>query len=148
MSQISEEIRARVRASANNQCGYCQSLQKYVLGILEIEHIIPKAAGGSDEEENLWLACRLCNSYKGSQTVGQDPQNDCKTKLFNPRTQKWSRHFAWINNGFAWINNGTHIIGITACGRSTVLAMQLNNPYAVTVRQAWIAAGWHPPTES
>jgi HNH endonuclease len=68
VSQISEEIRARVRASAQDRCGYCQSLQKYVLGILEIEHIIPKAAGGSEEEENLWLACRLCNSYKGVQT--------------------------------------------------------------------------------
>jgi len=48
VSPISEEIRMRVRADANNQCGYCRSLQKYVLGILEIEHIIPKAAGGSD----------------------------------------------------------------------------------------------------
>ena len=46
MSQIAEAVRTRVRAQANNQCGYCHSLQKYVLGILEIEHIIPKAAGG------------------------------------------------------------------------------------------------------
>ena len=75
MSQISEGVRTRVRASANNQCGYCQSLQRYVLGILEIEHIISKAAGGSDEEENLWLACRLCNSYKGAKTQGKDPES-------------------------------------------------------------------------
>jgi HNH endonuclease len=141
VSQISEAVRARVRASAQDRCGYCQSLQKYVLGILEIEHIIPKAAGGSDEEENLWLACRLCNSYKGIQTQGQDPESDRNVKLFNPRFQQWTRHFTWINNG-------THIEGITACGRATVIAMQLNNPYAVPVRQAWISAGWHPPTES
>jgi hypothetical protein len=141
VSQISEAVRVRVRASAQDRCGYCQSLQKYVLGILEIEHIIPKAAGGSDEEENLWLACRLCNSYKGIQTQGQDPESDRNVKLFNPRFQQWTRHFTWINNG-------THIEGITACGRATVIAMQLNNPYAVPVRQAWISAGWHPPTES
>jgi HNH endonuclease len=141
VSQISEEVRTRVRASANNQCGYCQSLQRYVLGILEIEHIIPKAAGGSDEEENLWLACRLCNSYKGVKTQAKDPETDQNINLFNPRLQKWTSHFIWINDG-------THIAGITACGRATVLAMQLNNPYAVTVRQAWISAGWHPPTES
>jgi HNH endonuclease len=141
VSQISEAVRARVRASAQDRCGYCQSLQKYVLGILEIEHIIPKAAGGSDEEENLWLACRLCNSYKGIQTQGQDPESDRNVKIFNPRFQQWTRHFTWINNG-------THIEGITACGRATVIAMQLNNPYAVPVRQAWISAGWHPPTES
>ncbi|WP_260441293.1 HNH endonuclease [Microcystis sp. M31BS1] len=36
--------------------------------MLEIEHIIPKAKGGSDDEYNLWLACRLCNGYKGRQT--------------------------------------------------------------------------------
>ena len=109
-----------------------------MLGILEIEHIIPKAAGGTDDEDNLWLACRLCNSYKAAQTQGQDFVSNRKVKLFNPRQQKWSRHFAWINNG-------THITGLTACGRATVLALQLNNPYAVTVRQAWISAGWHPP---
>jgi HNH endonuclease len=140
VSQISEAVRARVRASAQDRCGYCQSLQKYVLGILEIEHIIPKAAGGSDEEENLWLACRLCNSYKGVQTQAQDPESDRNVKLFNPRLQKWTRHFTWINNG-------THIEGVTACGRATVIAMQLNNSYSVTVRQAWISAGWHPPAE-
>lgn len=55
-SQISEELRTKIRVEANNQCGYCRSLQKYVLGILEIEHIIPKALGGSDNEEKS-MAC-------------------------------------------------------------------------------------------
>ncbi|MDF2387929.1 HNH endonuclease [Nostoc ellipsosporum NOK] len=137
-SQISEEVRARVRALANNQCGYCRSLQKYVLGILEIDHIIPKALGGSDDEENLWLACRLCNNFKGIQTHAIDPVTNRKVKLFNPRKQKWSRHFAWTNNG-------THIVGLTACGHATALALQINNTYAVTVRQAWVSAGWHLP---
>lgn len=138
MSQIPEEVRIRVRAQANHQCGYCRSHQRYILGVLEIEHLIPKAAGGSDEEENLWLACRLCNSYKGTQTYAKDPVTNRNVKLFNPRQQKWSRHFAWTVNG-------THISGLTATGRATVLALQLNNPYAVTVRQAWVSAGWHPP---
>jgi hypothetical protein len=140
MSRIPEEVRTRVRERANNQCGYCLSLQKYVLGILEIEHIIPQAAGGNDDEHNLWLACRLCNLYKGVQTQAKDPVTNRLTKLFNPRRQKWVRHFAWVDNG-------TRIIGLTASGRATVLALQLNNPYAVTVRQAWVSAGWHPPTK-
>jgi len=140
VSQIPEEIRVRIRTEAKNQCGYCRSLQKYVLGILEIEHIIPKAAGGTNDEENLWLACRLCNSYKGTQTYAKDPETNRKVKLFNPRQQKWPYHFTWTNDG-------TQIVGITACGRTTVLALQLNNPYAVAVRQAWVSAGWHPPAE-
>lgn len=137
---LSEEIRTRVRVQAGDCCGYCRSLQKYVLGILEIDHIVPKAAGGSDDEDNLWLACRLCNSYKGVQTRAKDPVTDRNVRLFNPRQQKWSRHFVWTNNG-------TYITGKTTCGRATVLALQLNNPYAVTVRQAWVSAGWHPPTD-
>jgi hypothetical protein len=48
----------------------------------------------------------------------------------------------------AWTDNGAYISGLTATGRATVLALQLNNPYSVTVRQAWISAGWHPPTEN
>lgn len=87
-SQISEELRARVRTQAKNQCGYCRSLQKYVLGVLEIEHIIPKALGGTDLEENLWLSCRLCNAFKGVQTHGRDSVTNRKVKLFNPRQQK------------------------------------------------------------
>ncbi|OKH10767.1 HNH endonuclease [[Limnothrix rosea] IAM M-220] len=138
MSYIPEELRQRVREAANNQCGYCKSLQKYVLGILEIDHIIPKAAGGSDEENNLWLACRLCNSYKGTKTHGIDPATNTTVALFNPRTQKWSEHFMWEREGVL-------IRGTTPCGRATALALQLNNPYAVMVRQAWISAGWHPP---
>jgi 5-methylcytosine-specific restriction endonuclease McrA len=65
--QISAAVRARVRAAAHNRCGYCQRSQRYVLGLLEIDHILPEARGETDAEENLWLACRLCNSFKGTQ---------------------------------------------------------------------------------
>ena len=51
--RISEVVRARVRAQAGDRCGYCLSRQDYVPWPLEIEHIIPKAKGGTDDEENL-----------------------------------------------------------------------------------------------
>ncbi len=139
-SYIPENVKTRVREAAKHRCGYCQSLQKYVLGVLEIEHIIPKASGGDDNEENLWLSCRLCNSYKGIQTRATDPISEQSIPLFNPRTQKWSQHFTWSEDS-------AYIIGSTPCGRATVLALQLNNIYAVTVRQAWTTVGWHPPQE-
>ena len=41
--------------------------------VLEIEHIIPRAVDETDDEENLWLACRLCNNAKGIKTHGYDP---------------------------------------------------------------------------
>lgn len=135
---ISERMRDRIREQAGNRCGYCQSSQAYVLGQLEIDHIIPIAEGGSDDEDNLWLACRLCNSHKSTQHYGFDPDTSEQVRLFNPRHQIWREHFTWSEDA-------TRIIGITPCGRATLIALQLNNPIAVTVRQNWVKAGWHPP---
>lgn len=135
---IPETLKKQIRLDAKNRCGYCLSLQKYVLGILEIDHIIPQAKGGTDKRSNLWLACRLCNGYKGVQTTALDSKTGKKTQLFNPRQQQWSQHFQWSNNG-------TQIEGKTAIGRATVSALQLNNFIAVTVREQWVKAGWHPP---
>jgi hypothetical protein len=133
-------LRNRLRSQTGDRCGYCRSHQRYVLGLLEIEHIRPLARGGTSDEENLWLACRLCNSYKGTQLEGFEVITRQVVRLFNPRTQKWSEHFRWNETG-------DQIIGMTACGRVTVTALQLNNVLAVTVRRAWISAGWHPPQE-
>ena len=41
---INDALRKQIRAEAENRCGYCLSLQKYVLGKLEIDHIIPQAS--------------------------------------------------------------------------------------------------------
>ena len=138
---ISAEARARVRAAAGDRCGYCRSPQHLVLGPLEIEHTIPAARGGTDDEANLWLACRMCNNFKGTQTHAVDPLTGRRVRLYNPRKQRWTRHFHWSVDG-------TQIIGRTASGRATVVALQLNNVIAVMVRRAWVSAGWHPPVES
>lgn len=69
---VSAELKAQIRQQARNRYGYCLSLQQYVLGTLEIEHIIPKSAGGSSREDNLWMACRPCNSHKADRTHGID----------------------------------------------------------------------------
>ncbi len=137
---LSAAVRARVRAAARHRCGYCQSAQRYVLGMLEIDHLIPKARGGTDAEANLWLACRMCNSFKRTQTTVRDPLYGRRVRLFNPRRQRWARHFQWSEDG-------TRILGRTACGRATVLALQLNHVMAVMVRREWVAAGWHPPED-
>lgn len=140
MSKIPKEVQRRVRAQARNRCGYCISSQKYILGLLEMEHIHPEALGGTDDEENLWLACRLCNGFKGIQTHGRDPITGRRVKLFNPRRQQWKRHFTWSADG-------TRIIGLTVCGRATVIALKLNNLLAINVRREWVKAGWHPPED-
>jgi HNH endonuclease len=137
---IAESVRQRVREQAKNRCGYCQSSQQYILGVLEIEHIIPTAKSGASVEENLWLSCRLCNGHKGVQTHAPDPVTQTVVALFNPRVQVWSEHFTWNDDG-------TIIIGRTPCGRATVIALKLNNEIAVSVRSNWVRAGWHPPKD-
>lgn len=106
--------------------------------VLEVEHIVPKAKGGTDDEDNLWLACRLCNNAKNTQTHGTDPLTGQRVRLFNPRIQRWKRHFYWSDDG-TWMN------GRTACGRATVAGLNINNEIALVVRRNWVSAGWHPP---
>lgn len=113
MSYIPDATRQAVRREAGDRCGYCLAHQDYVLGRLEIEHITPTALGGSDDESNLWLACRLCNLRKGVQAHAVDPQTGSIARLFNPRTQSWAEHFSWSADG-------TRISGLTPCGRATV----------------------------
>lgn len=108
---------------------------------LEIEHILPLAKGGDSDEDNLWLACPICNKYKGSQTEAIDPQTGTLFPLFNPRQQIWHEHFAWSVDGLT-------VLGKTAVGRATVSALHLSNDLnALLVRSYWVQAGWHPPQD-
>lgn len=138
MSKVSDSIRQEVRKRAKNRCEYCLSSQEYVMGILQIDHIIPVAKGGKNDKTNLCLACELCNQYKWVQIESQDLETGNIVSLFNPRQQKWSEHFTWSEEG-------TEMRGLTPCGRATVNALKLNNTLAVMVRKNWVKAGWHPP---
>ena len=135
---VSRSVAQEVRIRAENRCGYCLARQEYVPWPLEIEHIIPISKGGTDDESNLWLACRSCNLYKSNQVQARDPISGRRVRLFNPRDQVWRRHFRWSEDG-------VFIVGLTVCGRATVIALNLNNLVAITVRRNWIIAGWHPP---
>ena len=108
--------------------------------VLEIDHIIPEARGGTSVEENLWLACPMCNSHKADRQEALDPESRAMVALFNPRAERWEEHFEWIEDG-------TIIQGKSPQGRATVMALQMNHPDIVAARRLWVIAGWHPPTE-
>jgi hypothetical protein len=138
---IPVEIERRVRKDAQNRCGYCLSPQRLVMARLEIEHIIPIAKGGSNDESNLWLACPICNRYKSDKTTGTDAETGEIIKLFNPRIQVWFEHFFWTEDGL-------QIVGKTPTGRATVKALHLSDDAdALEVRSYWVLAGWHPPKD-
>ena len=137
---ISAALRQRVAAAARFRCGYCLTSQQIIGPLLEIDHIVPEAKGGTNDEENLFLACPLCNSYKAAHQEATDPESRLTVPLFNPRTAVWTEHFEWIEEGAI-------IRGMTPTGRATVTTLNMNHPDIVAARRLWVVAGWHPPAD-
>jgi hypothetical protein len=136
--RISTELRRQVCQDAGGRCGYCLSAEKFLGIALELEHLLPESAGGMTERDNLWLACRRCNSFKSDRCLAIDPVTSETVALFHPRRDVWGEHFRWSLDGI-------RIIGLTPSGRATVEALQLNHPLIVMTRELWVRAGIHPP---
>ncbi len=56
--------------------------------LIHVDHINPVKHGGSDDADNLCLACYKCNAHKGYDLVGFDPQTGELTRLYNLREQR------------------------------------------------------------
>lgn len=82
---VSPAKRKAVAERARNLCEYCFSPRKFSPQSFSVEHILPKSKEGSDELENLALACQGCNSYKSDKTKAIDPLSGRKILLYNPR---------------------------------------------------------------
>ncbi|HEY52595.1 MAG TPA: HNH endonuclease [Caldilineae bacterium] len=137
-SRISAKLRQQVAEDAGHHCGYCL-LDEVLSGVsLAVDHIIPIALNGGTTRDNLWLACRSCNEFKGSKIQAEDPVTGQLAPLFDPRRQDWSTHFRWSKDK-------TEIEGLTPTGRATVDALRLNRPALVHSRRRWVSVGWHPP---
>jgi hypothetical protein len=67
---------------------------------------------------------------------GLDPQTGKIVQLFNPRWQKWVRHFAW---------KGPWVVGKTPTGRATVTVLRMNLPHRRRLRALLMQAGLFPP---
>ncbi|MGB0387208.1 MAG: HNH endonuclease [Ardenticatenaceae bacterium] len=133
-------VRRRVAAFSRYRCAYCQTSQRIIGPLLEIDHIIPQAHGGTSDEENLIWACPMCNGHKSARVQAMDLQSGMMVPLFHPRLDEWIEHFEWVENG-------TVIRGKTPKGRATVIALNMNHPDVVGARELWVSAGWHPPTD-
>ncbi|MEK6333343.1 MAG: HNH endonuclease [Acidobacteriota bacterium] len=120
--------KARVRERAGNACEYCHLHQSdSPLAVLHIEHVIPKTHGGSDELDNLALACIDCNLHKGTNLTGIDPKTGAVTELFHPRRHDWTEHFAW---------HGIYLIGSTPIGRTTIRVLNMNSEDQLALRSS------------
>jgi hypothetical protein len=137
---VSWALRRRVAERARSRCEYCGLQEDLCPATFEVDHIIPRALDGATEAANLCYACPVCNNAKRSQIIARDPRTGRRTRLFDPRRQRWGDHFRWSSDG-------GRIVGKTMTGRATVQALEMNRPRIVHVRLLWAAIGLHPPKE-
>jgi hypothetical protein len=140
---VSEQTRKFLRQRAKYLCEYCHSPEYLSPDRFTIDHIMPQSLGGSDELDNLALACHRCNERHYNFTVATDPKTQEQVPLFHPRQQQWSDHFIWTKDGIK-------ILGTTPTGRATSDRFDFNDerrdePSIQVARGFWVEAGWHPP---
>ncbi|MEO1445641.1 MAG: HNH endonuclease [Cyanobacteria bacterium J06635_11] len=141
---INNDLREAVRERAKYLCEYCQSSERLSASRFTVDHITPRSLGGSDNFENLALACRRCNERRYNFVASIDPNTQKTVPIFNPRLQDWDEHFAWSNQGVV-------IKGLTPIGRATCIRLDLNDtryPEEDSIRETrrfWIQTGRHPP---
>ena len=134
---MDESLRAFAWERAGGRCEYCRLHQDdYELLTFHVEHIIAKQHGGSDDADNLCLACAQCNWAKGPNLAGL--LGGKLYSLFNPRKQNWRRHFRWEN---------TLLVGRSKTGIVTVQVLNINDPARVMLRENLRFEGRFPPEE-
>lgn len=126
-----------VEERARGRCEYCLNPVWISSQPFNADHIIPVSKGGKTGIDNLAFSCG-CNDYKGNRTHAVDPQTNRLVPLFNPRRQKWVRHFAWSDDLL-------YVTGLTATGRATVEALHLNRQKLLNLRRLLLTSGEHPP---
>jgi len=132
-------LRDEVWQRAASRCEYCQLSQAFIDVSHEIDHVIAEKHRGPTTLENLALACFHCNNHKGPNIAGVDPVTKEITRLFHPRQDDWSEHFAW---------QGPVLVGLTPIGRCTVDVLEINIRHRVLHRQALIDEGVFPPASN
>lgn len=137
MSAIPLSLRQLTIQRAANRCEYCGISQIGQVATFHIDHIVPSARGGETLADNLALACVSCSLRKGARQAIKDPETGKEVLFFNPRQQVWKEHFAW---------KGVKVVGLTAKGRATANALDLNRATMLAIRAEEEILGRHPPS--
>jgi hypothetical protein len=126
---ITEATRSEVEHRAQHRCEYCR--KRFLAERAEVEHIIPRARGGTDSLANLALACARCNSNKSTAADVIDPLYRTTEELFHPRRDCWTEHFKITTDG---------PVGTSARGRATAALLFQNkrSDYPHDLEWHWI----------
>ncbi len=98
-------VRQLVRSRAGQRCEYCRLHEDDLpLWPFHVEHIRPTKHGGTDDPRTLAWSCHYCNLSKSSNLSGIDNVTGRIAVLFNPRRQRWNRHFRWNGAASRWFD--------------------------------------------
>lgn len=135
MSDIPARLRRLVVRRAGNRCEYCGLSQEGQEATFHIDHVTPVVAGGATVTDNLALACVSCSLRKAARQTAADPQSSDEVVLFHPRRDSWQTHFQW---------QAEYVVGLTATGRATIDALEMNRPLILAIRCEETLRGRHP----
>ena len=135
MSDIPRTLAEVVTLRAANRCEYCRLSQLGQEATFHIDHVVPQAAGGPTEADNLALACVSCSLRKWARQTAPDPDSLAEVPLFNPRTQRWTDHFRW---------DGPRVVGLNPTGRATAFTLAMHRPAILAIRIDEADRGRHP----
>jgi 5-methylcytosine-specific restriction endonuclease McrA len=121
MARIPQVLRQAVLDAAQGRCASCLNPEQMMGVTFEVDHIIARSAGCHTRLDNLCLSCPTCNRHNARRYTAREPLSGRLVRLFHPKQDLWSHHFAWNAHG-------THIIGLTPTGRATVEALCFNSP--------------------
>lgn len=114
---IGAALRREIRERAQLRCEYCSLDQdEFPFAVFHIEHVIARQHGGTDDADNLCLACHWCNLHKGPNIATL--VDGVIVPLFHPRTDQWADHF---------MRRGDLIVGLTPVGIGTVKLLNMND---------------------
>ena len=91
--RIGEERKRGVAECAGGCCEYCRSQARFSSDSFSIEHIAPRARGGTSDPTNLALSCQGCNNRKFTATDAIDPSTGELAPLYNPARAPLERAF-------------------------------------------------------
>src|SRR5262245_37020899 len=132
-------LRRLVPARAGERCEYCLIPEQFTLTSHWVDHIVAEKHGGQTQEDNLALACALCNQRKGSDLASIDPHSGQITPLFHPRRDQWPEHFRLL---------GARIEPLMPVGRVTARLLQLNHPDRLEERELLVRLGLLAPSQA
>ncbi|MBI4605278.1 MAG: HNH endonuclease [Planctomycetes bacterium] len=137
MGRPDRALETEVIRRAGGRCECCRFPEAAAELPFHVDHVVAEKHGGATISSNLAWACFPCRLRKSPNVAGLDPLTGELTRLFHPRTDAWTEHFAW---------QGVWLLGLTAIGRTTVAVLvDINLPENAAVREALRAEGLFEP---